>query len=252
MKIWKILGIGIAIALIIANNGVNGIAGKEKPFLSKNEIADFLASLGINEKTISTMNLSDVYLSDIPDNFWSWMNMSKDDSAKMVKDIIHQVTVNETGALEKLIELFYGKEKRPILNFGPETIEELKGKPRTTVYGKIPKLDTQEERWEWLDELKEIDRKIDKILIKQHGYPNGPMVICGVGEGYLLLSMYEKYKMDEDLLKKIYSKIDVIAKSIGITNVPVVIEKSSQLAMTCDAGEPINIALLKEEPNRKL
>ena len=104
MKVWKILGIGIAIALIIANNGVNGIAGKEKPFLSKNEIADFLASLGINEKTISTMNLSDVYLSDIPDNFWSWMNMSKDDSAKMVKDIIHQVTVNETGALEKLIE----------------------------------------------------------------------------------------------------------------------------------------------------
>ena len=58
----------------------------------------------------------------------------------------------------------------------------------------------------------------------------------GVGEGHLLLLIYEKYKMDEDLLKEIYSKIDAIAKSIGITNIPVVIEKSSQLAMICDAG----------------
>ncbi|MBC7081827.1 MAG: hypothetical protein H5T44_06280 [Thermoplasmatales archaeon] len=225
--------LGVVISLIL----INGILGKggEKPFLHKEEIEDFLTSLGIDEITISTLNISDIYLSDIPDDFWSWMNVSKEEGAKIVKDMINKIINNELGALEKFIELFSPEveTERPILTFGPETLEEVKSDPWViAVYGEIPEFDTQEERWEWIDKLHKINEKerIEKFL-EEYDYPNGPICMTGADErkGCFDIGIWEEYELDENLLNEIYLKIDAIATSLGIKNVPVIFAKASPL-----------------------
>ncbi len=236
MNKWKILSLGIVIVLITANGG---IASKEKPFLSKDEIKGFLTSLGIDEKTIATMNISDLYLSDIPDDFWSWMNMSKEESAKLIKDIIHQIINNESGALEKLIELFPVERERPILTFGPETLEELKDRSGViAIYGRIPKLNAQEEKWKWVNKLQEIFNKTGHLIGEKFMKKNKivPMFATN-GEGYLEVYINRKICNDiQKLVREIYSIIDATAKKLGIKEVPVVFFDGSDFKVVLDAG----------------
>jgi len=231
MKRWKIFGIVIVTTLVIVSSSVNIIADKDKPFLSKKEVTDFLASLGIDEKTVSTMNSSGIYLSDIPDDFWSWMNISNEEGANLVKDIIYQVKTNESGALEKLIELFPVERQKPVYTFGPETLEELKSDPHmVAVYGEIPAFNGQQERQEWLDELgmviDQVDNKMDKMVdegskdMKTHC-----INMYGIGDGYIVVDVnMEVVGRNTSLLESTYKIFEESAINAGIKDVPVAFE----------------------------
>ncbi len=223
MKNWKIFGVVVVIALAIVSSGLNGVADKNKPFLSKEEITDFLVSLDIDKKTVSTMNVSDIYLSDIPDGFWSWMNLSNEEGANLVKDLIHQIETNKSGALEKLMKLFPVEEQEPVYTFGPETLEELKSNPHViAVYGKIPAFNGQRDRREWLDKLAKVmdqaNEKINLSIMEKYG-----INMCGIPDGYIEVHINMKVVgKNMSVIKNIYKIFDESAVNTDIKDVPVV------------------------------
>lgn len=219
-------------ALIVANSlsgsfGEGNSPDEERdPILTKSEVADFLVAMGISRETISKMNISDVYPNDISDDSLERVNMSREEGARFLKDLVHQVIASGPQAIEKCLSkvLESSIPPKPKYDFGPKTLETEREKTDTiTIYGRIPKFETQEERQKWMDKLGEVVDKINEA--DQAAIIPDEVVMYGIGDGYLVVGINKEVKVEESLIKEVYAIFDEVAKNEGIMDIPVVFTK---------------------------
>lgn len=88
-------------------------------------------------------------------------------------------------------------------------------------YGKLPKLETEEQKLQWFDNLSVIIGGVrNKIL--PYIYPKGPVIIYGYDhKGYIDVTFEENLTIENTLIDEIYAIIDEEAKKMGIQEVPV-------------------------------
>ncbi|MPM66912.1 hypothetical protein SDC9_113825 [bioreactor metagenome] len=90
-----------------------------------------------------------------------------------------------------------------------------------TRYGKLPALETEEQKVSWNSTLKELGDKIKDNVASEYIYPYGEIVTCGTNsQGYFVI-LFRYGNVDESLLDEIYALIDNAAKEMDIQDVPV-------------------------------
>lgn len=87
--------------------------------------------------------------------------------------------------------------------------------------GKLPKLETVDQRKSWNNTLEEVSNKIKDTVASKYMYPHGPMVTCGINyEGYFAI-LFKYGNVEKPLLNEIYALIDSSARETNIQNIPV-------------------------------
>jgi hypothetical protein len=88
-------------------------------------------------------------------------------------------------------------------------------------YGKLPVLETKEQKESWNSTLEELSNKIKDNLTSKYMYPQGEVVTCGANaKGYFVI-LFKYGNVNESLMSGIYALIDNSAKEIGIQDIPV-------------------------------
>ena len=103
-----------------------------------------------------------------------------------------------------------------------ETKEGGEYKPKIiATYGKLPPLETEEQKQKWYNNLSDIKEGIrDKMY--PYIYPNGTSVGYGYNyKGYMEVTFEENLTIEKTLMDEIYAIIDKEAKKRGIQEVPV-------------------------------
>ena len=87
--------------------------------------------------------------------------------------------------------------------------------------GKLPTLETKEQKESWKSILEELSEKIKDTVVSEYMYPHGEVVTCGINsQGYFLI-LFKYGNVDEPLLDEIYDLIDNAAKEMDIQDIPV-------------------------------
>ena len=90
-----------------------------------------------------------------------------------------------------------------------------------TRYGKLPVLETMEQKKSWNSTLEELSNKIKGTIASKYMYPHGQVVTCGANaKGYFVI-LFKYGNVDKSLMNEIYSLIDNSAKEMGIQDIPV-------------------------------
>jgi hypothetical protein len=87
--------------------------------------------------------------------------------------------------------------------------------------GKLPVLETKEQRESWNSTLEELSNKIRDTIASKYMHPHGQVVTCGANaKGYFVI-LFEYGNVDEPLINEIYALIDNSAREMGIHDIPV-------------------------------
>ena len=90
-----------------------------------------------------------------------------------------------------------------------------------TRYGKLPVLETEEQRESWNSTLEELSNEMKDTIASKYMYPHGQIVTCGINaKGYFII-LFKYGNVDEPLMNEIYGLIDNSAREIGIQDIPV-------------------------------
>ncbi len=118
-------------------------------------------------------------------------------------------------------------------------------------YGNLPPLETEEQKQNWSDSLKELEksarhgRKGRTGLFPNYLYPNGKVLSCGENSlGYFVVVFYKNLTIEKQLIYEIYTIIDENARDMGIQEVPVEFESA---VFRYDGGYVDVLANLKEK-----
>lgn len=90
-----------------------------------------------------------------------------------------------------------------------------------TRYGKLPLLETEEQKESWNSTLEELSNKIKDPLASKYMYPQGEVVTCGTNEKGYFVILFKHGNVDEPLMDEIYVLIDNSAKEMKINDIPV-------------------------------
>jgi len=89
-------------------------------------------------------------------------------------------------------------------------------------YGKLPELDTEGQKQNWSNSLKELGEGLRWELFPKYIYPNGEILTTGENSrGYFVVVFYKNLTVEKPLIEEIYELIDEKAKKMGIQEVPV-------------------------------
>ncbi|MEA1945424.1 MAG: NosD domain-containing protein, partial [Euryarchaeota archaeon] len=118
-------------------------------------------------------------------------------------------------------------------------------------HGKLPPLETEEQKQNWSDSLEELGKRVitgtngRTGLFPNYLYPNGKVLSCGENSlGYFVVVFYKNLTMEKQLIYEIYTIIDENAKDMGIEEVPVEFESA---VFRYDGGYVDVLANLKEK-----
>nr|WP_048128986.1 hypothetical protein [Methanosarcina lacustris] len=90
-----------------------------------------------------------------------------------------------------------------------------------TRYGKLPVLETEDQKENWNSTLEELSNEIKDTVVSKYMYPNGEVMTCGANaKGYFVI-LFKYGNVDEQLMDEIYSLIDNSAEEMGIQDIPV-------------------------------
>jgi hypothetical protein len=90
-----------------------------------------------------------------------------------------------------------------------------------TRYGKLPVLETEDQKESWNSTLEELSNKIKNTLASKYMYPHGEVMACGTNaKGYFVI-LFKYGNVDEPLMNEIYTLIDNSAKEKGIHDIPI-------------------------------
>lgn len=87
--------------------------------------------------------------------------------------------------------------------------------------GKLPALETAEQKERWNSTLEELSTKIKDTLASKYMYPHGEVVTCGVNDKGYFVILFKHGNVDESLMNEIYALIDNSAKEMDIQGIPV-------------------------------
>ncbi|MDW7728147.1 MAG: hypothetical protein SCH70_13790 [Candidatus Methanoperedens sp.] len=89
-------------------------------------------------------------------------------------------------------------------------------------YGKLPELETEEQRQNWSRSLKELGEELKDELFPSYMHPHGKILTAGENSrGYFVILFYENLTTEDPLLDELYAIIDKNANNMGIQKVPV-------------------------------
>ncbi|MFY1110660.1 MAG: hypothetical protein AB3K77_03120 [Methanosarcinaceae archaeon] len=98
---------------------------------------------------------------------------------------------------------------------------ESHGNTVITKYGKLPELETENQKESWDSTLEELGNKMKDTLASRYMYPHGEVVTCGANaEGYFVI-LFQYGNVDEPLMNEIYVLVDNAAKEMDIQDIPV-------------------------------
>jgi hypothetical protein len=87
--------------------------------------------------------------------------------------------------------------------------------------GKLPELETEDQKESWNSNLEELSNNIKDTVASKYMYPHGDVVTCGINaKGYFVI-LFKYGNVDESLINDIYTLIDNSAKEMGIQGIPV-------------------------------
>ncbi|WP_292379721.1 hypothetical protein [Methanosarcina sp. UBA289] len=90
-----------------------------------------------------------------------------------------------------------------------------------TRYGKLPVLETNNQKENWNSTLEKLGSEIKDTVVSKYMYPHGELMSCGVNaKGYFVI-LFKYGNVDESLMNEIYSLVDDSAKEMGIQDIPV-------------------------------
>jgi hypothetical protein len=90
-----------------------------------------------------------------------------------------------------------------------------------TRYGKLPVLETEEQKENWNSALEKLGSEIKDTVASKYMYPHGEVMTCGVNaKGYFVI-LFKYGNVDEPLMNEIYALVDDSAKEMGIQDIPV-------------------------------
>ncbi len=90
-----------------------------------------------------------------------------------------------------------------------------------TRYGKLPMLETDEQKESWNSTLEELSKRIKDTVASKYMYPHGEVMTCGINaKGYFVI-LFKYGNVDESLMNEIYALIDNYGKEMGIQDIPV-------------------------------
>lgn len=87
-------------------------------------------------------------------------------------------------------------------------------------YGKLPVLETREQRESWNSTLEELSNKIKGTVASKYMYPHGQIVTCGANAWGYFVILFKYGNINESLMSEIYTLIDNSAKEMGIQDIP--------------------------------
>lgn len=88
-------------------------------------------------------------------------------------------------------------------------------------YGKLPVLQTEYQKRNWSNSLKEIIKSLDSDF-SNYTYPNGKVIAHGENSrGYFVVVLYKNFTIEKELIDEIYRLIEAEARKSGIPEVPV-------------------------------
>ncbi|WP_410507937.1 hypothetical protein RSJ42_14240 [Methanosarcina hadiensis] len=124
------------------------------------------------------------------------------------------------------------------LNFGPETLNELKKDPNfIAAYGNISAFGSLEERKKWLDTLDliytevNIEVNANEREMSEYFYPDGPIISYGFTNMGVLKVEVNK-EIEKSFMDEIYQIFDSHASRIGVNDVPLVFFRGDVPALT--------------------
>lgn len=89
-------------------------------------------------------------------------------------------------------------------------------------YGKLPTLQTENQRQNWSNSLKKIHESLDTEFSLNYTYPNGKVITYGENSmGYLVVVFYKNFTIEKTLINEIYALINKEARKINIHEIPV-------------------------------
>ena len=89
-------------------------------------------------------------------------------------------------------------------------------------YGKLPELETEEQRQNWSYSIGELGESLKTELPSSYMHPNGKVMTCGSNSrGCFVILFYENLTKTDPLINEIYTMIDEKAKSMGVQDIPV-------------------------------
>ncbi|HHV23659.1 MAG TPA: hypothetical protein GXX65_03685 [Methanosarcina sp.] len=95
------------------------------------------------------------------------------------------------------------------------------GNTRISRYGKLPELETKEQKENWNSTLEKLNNRIKDTLASKYMYPHGEVMSCGInGRGYFVI-LFKYGSVDKPLVDEIYTLIDDSAKNMSIQDIPV-------------------------------
>lgn len=88
-------------------------------------------------------------------------------------------------------------------------------------YGKLPVLETEEQKENWNSTLEDLSNRIKNKVASKYMYPHGEVMSCGInGRGYFVI-LFKYGSVDKPLMDEIYNLIDDSTKKMGIHDIPV-------------------------------
>lgn len=88
-------------------------------------------------------------------------------------------------------------------------------------YGKLPVLETEEQKENWNSTLEELSNRIKDTVASKYMYPHGEIMSCGTNVRGDFVILFKYGNVDEPLMDEIYALIDDSAKEMGIQDIPV-------------------------------
>lgn len=90
-----------------------------------------------------------------------------------------------------------------------------------TRFGKLPLLETREQKENWNSSLKTLSDKIKDNIASKYMYPYGQVVTCGSNSNGYFVILFKYGNVNETLMNEIYSIINDSAKELEIEEIPV-------------------------------
>lgn len=179
----------------------------------------------------------------------------KSDATKFDMDEIYSIIDDEAQK--------EGYQDIPVKFVFAESKDVIRIESTLAMYGTIPPIENDEQRYEWFTGLTNVIDEIDREYACKNLYPKpsnlsaGSLVICYLdvsdnGSGYILMGFIENSTVKKQRMDEIYAKIDGEAKKRGIQNVPVkfqLVPESIFDPITTDVPEPMDtMTLIKTLP----
>ncbi|PAV11114.1 hypothetical protein ASJ81_11340 [Methanosarcina spelaei] len=88
-------------------------------------------------------------------------------------------------------------------------------------YGKLPVLETEEQKENWNSTLEELSNRIKDTVASKYMYPHGEVMSCGVNSRGYFVILFKYGNVDGPLMNEIYALINDSAKEMGVQDIPV-------------------------------